>query len=200
MAEAVATTSGLQQNAHVHWPFAGIATVSGFPSTAYSHTAAGTAAGITAEGRGICLYCGEDSWRQLVYAGVAWLGDCKQGGSGARRQRRRAAGIKEPAMRMQGITWSKTGATGRARPDLVKVNSLNTTLTQPPGPARLSFCPALVVMDGEAANGWDADESESLSPPSPAGLMFRSALAVVNGKLATDWDADDAEVETVLCR
>ncbi|GFH22631.1 hypothetical protein HaLaN_20126 [Haematococcus lacustris] len=47
-------------------------------------------------------------WRQLVYAGVAWLGDCKQGGSGARRQRRRAAGIKEPAMRMQGITWRKT--------------------------------------------------------------------------------------------
>ncbi|GFH06221.1 hypothetical protein HaLaN_00817 [Haematococcus lacustris] len=49
----------------------------------------------------------------------------------------------------------------RARPDLVKVNSLNTTLTQPPGPARLSFCPALAVMDGEAANGLDADENES---------------------------------------
>ncbi|GFH19844.1 hypothetical protein HaLaN_16865 [Haematococcus lacustris] len=64
-------------------------------------------------------------------------------------------------MARDGRRWD--GAAGRmARPDLVMVNSLNTTLTQPPGPARLSFCPALVVMDGEAANGWDADESESV--------------------------------------
>ncbi|GFH10978.1 hypothetical protein HaLaN_06393, partial [Haematococcus lacustris] len=57
MAEAVATTSGLEQNAHVHWPFAGIAT--GAPAQR-----------------------DWPGWRQLVYAGVAWLGDCKQGGSG----------------------------------------------------------------------------------------------------------------------
>ncbi|GFH22191.1 hypothetical protein HaLaN_19616 [Haematococcus lacustris] len=65
MAEAVATTSGLQQNAHVHWPFAGIAT--GAPAQP-----AGTAAGITAgAAAGVATSSPRSSWIRAQWRTVA---------------------------------------------------------------------------------------------------------------------------------